>query len=81
MSGPESGALQFKATLQSLRWLRTESKERNGQTERWNMYDLGEGTEEITAEFYLKKKEIAALLTPDVKERLRVLSLERGPLP
>ena len=76
-----SGAVQFKATLKSLRWLRVEVKERDGQTEKWNIYDLGEGTEEVKADFYLKKKEIAALLTPAVKERLHVLSLECGPLP
>ena len=76
-----SGAVQRKTILQNLRWLREESEERGEQTKKWNIYDLGEGTEEVKADFYLKKKEIAALLTPDVKERMHVLSLECGPLP
>ena len=66
-----SESVQMRAILQSLRWLRTESEERNGQIAKWNIYDLGEGTEEIKAEFTMKKKELATLLTPASKEAFR----------
>lgn len=75
-----SSAVQLKATERSLRFLREESEERSGQTKKWKIYDLGEGTEEVKAESGLKEGEIAALITPDARERMRMLILECDPL-
>lgn len=63
--------LQRRAILKSLRWLRIENEQNNGENRKWNIYDLGDGTEEIKAEYYMTKKEVAKCLTPAFKEALR----------
>ena len=63
----KSEALQLKATLKSVRWLREESVDGKN----WNVYDQGPDTDEIWAEWGMKKREVAKLLTPSAKEAFK----------
>ena len=68
-----SDSVQLRAILRSLRWLRLENDERNGDVRKWNIYDLGEGTEEIKTDFYMTKKQVAEFLAPGATERQQEL--------
>ncbi|MFM0060625.1 GIY-YIG nuclease family protein [Paraburkholderia phytofirmans] len=59
-----SEAVQARAILRNLRWLRTETETVNGTTRDLNIYDQGDGTDEIKADFWMTKKEVASSLTP-----------------
>jgi len=63
---------QKKAILKSLCFLRTETED-SGERRKWNIYNLGDGTEEIKAEYYMKKSEVADLLLPDVQNMFEEL--------
>ncbi|TAM61261.1 MAG: hypothetical protein EPN49_07305 [Rhodanobacter sp.] len=75
-----SGSVQLRAILRSLRWLRAESEMHDCEIRKWNIYDLGEGTQEIKAEYSMKKREVAACLTPDFKEAIRQVECKAGML-
>lgn len=63
---------QLKAILKVMRFLRTERKTKDKSN--WvNVYDLGEGTNEIRAEYYMKKEEVAKLYTPDRRKNFERL--------
>lgn len=69
-----SALMQERAVLKSMRWLREETNVKNYETKKWNIYDLGEGTEEIKADYYMKKEDISKLLTPNYQERMKKLN-------
>ena len=60
--------MQKRAIAKSLRWLRTETRTTGG-IDKWNLYDRGEGTEEISVQYGMTREEIAELLLPE-RERL-----------
>lgn len=66
-----SERLQFRAMLQSMRLLRTETDPPDvNYPRRWSIYDTGDGTEEIPVEYGMEKKEVSKLLTPASKEAI-----------
>ena len=75
-----SGSVQLRAILRSLRWLRVQSIIHDGEIRKWNIYDLGEGTQEIKAEYSMKKREVAACLTPNFEEAIRRVKRKAGML-
>lgn len=73
-----SSSVQQRAILLNLRWLRVESEVQGGEVRKWNIYDLGEGTEEIKAEYSMKKTEVAALLTPNSEKVILDIARKDG---